>query len=61
MDERYAQNFLKQLSHGLLFLQSKNLIHRDIKPANILLSEMSENAVLKLADFGFAKHLAGVC
>jgi serine/threonine-protein kinase ULK/ATG1 len=47
------------LTSGLHFLQQKNLIHRDIKPANILLSENSENAIIKLADFGFAKHLAG--
>ena len=31
---------------------------RDLKPANVLLSESSEYATLKLADFGFAKHLA---
>ena len=28
------------------------------QPANVLLTEFSENATLKLADFGFAKHLA---
>ena len=32
--------------------------YRDLKPANVLLSESSEYATLKLADFGFAKHLA---
>lgn len=59
LDERVAHKFLLQLSNGLLFLQEKNFIHRDLKPANVLLSEFSENAILKLADFGFAKHLAG--
>ena len=33
-------------------------VYRDLKPANVLLSESSEYATLKLADFGFAKHLA---
>lgn len=55
--EPIAQIFLRQLSDGLHFLQGKNVIHRDLKPANILLSEFSEQAVLKIADFGFAKHL----
>jgi serine/threonine-protein kinase ULK/ATG1 len=58
LEERVAQCFLKQLSDGLMFLHEKNVIHRDLKPANVLLSESSEFAVLKLADFGFAKHLS---
>jgi serine/threonine-protein kinase ULK/ATG1 len=58
IEEHIAQNFLSQLASGLHFLSSKNLIHRDLKPANVLLSEFSERAILKLADFGFAKHLA---
>lgn len=57
IEEHVAQCFLRQLSDGLHFLSQKNLIHRDLKPANVLLTECSENAVLKLADFGFAKHL----
>jgi serine/threonine-protein kinase ULK/ATG1 len=52
-----AINFLQQLASGLSFLQEKNFIHRDLKPANVLLNEFSENAILKLADFGFARHL----
>lgn len=57
LDEKVAQCFLRQLSDGLFFLNQKNVIHRDLKPANVLLSEDSDFAVLKLADFGFAKHL----
>jgi serine/threonine-protein kinase ULK/ATG1 len=57
LEERVAINFLQQLASGLSFLQEKNFIHRDLKPANVLLNEFSENAILKLADFGFARHL----
>jgi serine/threonine protein kinase len=58
LEERVAQYFLQQLSEGLMFLYQKSIIHRDLKPANVLLSESSELAILKLADFGFAKHLS---
>ncbi|CAN0390520.1 unnamed protein product, partial [Discosporangium mesarthrocarpum] len=42
---------------GLLFLWSKSLVHRDLKPQNLLLSSPSVTATLKIADFGFARHL----
>ena len=43
---------------GLYFLWSNNLIHRDLKPQNLLLTSDGPDAVLKIADFGFARHLA---
>ena len=52
-----VRTFMKQLSSGLNFLHSRQIIHRDIKSQNILLSEDSPSARLKIADFGFAKHL----
>lgn len=57
LDETITRRFLIQLARGLQFLHSKGIIHRDIKPQNLLLSEFSPNAVIKFADFGFAKHL----
>lgn len=57
LDERTARRFLIQLARGLQFLHSKHLIHRDIKPQNLLLTEMSDTAIMKIADFGFAKQL----
>jgi serine/threonine-protein kinase ULK2 len=48
---------MRHLARGLIFLWEKNLIHRDIKPQNLLLTSQSDNATLKIADFGFARHL----
>lgn len=58
LDEPIAHSFLKQLTIGLTFLHGKSFIHRDLKPANVLLTQANNHAILKLADFGFAKHLA---
>ena len=57
LPETVCRKFLVQLAEGLQFLHNQRIIHRDIKPQNILLSESSEDAILKIADFGFSKHL----
>ncbi|CAM9153051.1 unnamed protein product, partial [Ectocarpus sp. 13 AM-2016] len=56
--ETSARHFMRHLGSGLHFLWSKNLVHRDLKPQNLLLSGPSLDATLKIADFGFARHLA---
>jgi serine/threonine-protein kinase ULK/ATG1 len=55
--EATAKYFMHQLAAGLQILRDNNLIHRDLKPQNLLLSANSDNAVLKIADFGFARSL----
>ncbi|CAM9292000.1 unnamed protein product [Scytosiphon promiscuus] len=55
--EATARHFMLQLAAGLAFLRSRRLIHRDIKPQNLLLSDHSSRALLKIADFGLARHL----
>lgn len=61
-------HFLQQLASALEFLRSENLIHRDVKPQNLLLQPpvvstqasgvgLANLPILKLADFGFARHL----
>ena len=56
LNEIISKQFAIQLMNGLKYLHSMDIIHRDLKPQNILLSEYSENAILKIADFGFARH-----
>lgn len=44
-----------QLFRSLAYIHSLGICHRDIKPQNLLLDPKS--GVLKLCDFGSAKHL----
>ncbi|CAL9074875.1 unnamed protein product [Musa textilis] len=55
VSEATAKYFMKQLASGLQVLHANNVIHRDLKPQNLLLSTYDENAILKIADFGFAR------
>lgn len=55
--ESTARHFMRQLGAGLQVLRANNLIHRDLKPQNLLLSTKDKSAVLKIADFGFARSL----
>lgn len=82
LSERLCRRLMRDLSAGLKFLWTQELIHRDIKPQNLLLTgplpldEMNDPAkmevhdemrrqenfpscqfALKIADFGFARHL----
>ncbi|XP_074570784.1 uncharacterized protein LOC141827436 [Curcuma longa] len=56
MPERIVRNFTRHILKGLAYLHDKNIMHRDIKGANLL---VDVNGVVKLADFGMAKHLNG--
>jgi serine/threonine protein kinase len=52
-DEKSTMICLIQILNGFGELVKNGVIHRDLKPENILLRD----GVLKIADFGFAKHL----
>lgn len=54
--ECVIRNFTRHILSGLAYLHSKKTIHRDIKGANLLVDSAG---VVKLADFGMAKHLTG--
>ena len=56
VEEPLAKRWLRNLLDAMSCLHASGIIHRDIKPANILLSAGSPDlAVVKLADFGFAR------
>lgn len=48
-------SFTFQLSQGLQFLHSNDIVHRDINPSNLLITS---NGILKITDFGSALEFA---
>lgn len=51
-DEKLALDFIKQISKGLAFLHSNDIIHCDLSPSNILIDEAS--GCMVICDFGCA-------
>ena len=47
-------SILRGVLRGLVHVHSAGIIHLDIKPGNVLFTDTSENAEVKLADFGSA-------
>jgi len=51
----FIRLYMYQLFRSLAYIHSQGICHRDIKPQNLLLDP--ESGILKLCDFGSAKHL----
>ena len=52
LDIEPALNIVTQACRGLEYAHRNGVVHRDVKPGNLL---VSENEVVKLADFGIAR------
>ncbi len=52
---QFIKLYMYQLFRSLAYIHSQGICHRDIKPQNLLLDP--ESGILKLCDFGSAKHL----
>ena len=53
--ELEARIAVLQLLSAVDYCHDQNVVHRDIKPENLLYATPSDDAVLKLCDFGLAK------
>ncbi|CAF1457404.1 unnamed protein product [Rotaria magnacalcarata] len=54
--ERDAARYIRMIVEGVYHLHSMDIAHRDLKPENLLLTDETNDAILKLGDFGFAKE-----
>ncbi|CAH1801582.1 unnamed protein product, partial [Owenia fusiformis] len=53
--EKQVASYTRQIAKAVDRCHSLNIAHRDLKPENLLLKDNTEDAVVKLSDFGFAK------
>lgn len=56
--EETARDLVHRLLEAMVYCHDRNVMHRDLKPENLLLTSRSDDAAIKLADFGFAKKIA---
>jgi serine/threonine protein kinase len=57
--EEEAKCLMQDFAAGLRELRAHSIIHRDLKDENLLIATVDGARRLKIADFGFAKQLAG--
>ncbi|KAL5016968.1 hypothetical protein ScPMuIL_006557 [Solemya velum] len=53
--ERKAARYMKQMVESVRRCHDLNIAHRDLKPENFLLKDSTEESLIKLSDYGFAK------
>jgi len=56
--EQEARDLVKLFLETMSYMHGQNVVHRDLKPENLLLTSESDDADLKIADFGFAKRIS---
>jgi serine/threonine protein kinase len=55
--EKDARDLVYIFLSSLKFMHERDIVHRDIKPENLLMSSTSDDADVKIADFGLSIHL----
>jgi serine/threonine protein kinase len=55
LNEPRAAQLIHKLSTAIFYLHSYGIAHRDLKPENILMTDNSEEADIRLLDFGLSK------
>jgi calcium/calmodulin-dependent protein kinase I len=55
--EGEARSVVKRLTLALKYCHERGIVHRDLKPENLLYADTTDEAEIKIADFGLAKLL----
>ena len=55
VDPIWAKEIVAYIMKGVTYIHRRGVCHRDLKPENILLSDDTDDASIKLADFGLSK------
>jgi calcium/calmodulin-dependent protein kinase I len=58
-NEKEARDVIHTLLTAVKYCHDRDIVHRDLKPENLLLASTTDDAGLKLADFGFAAKAVG--
>ncbi|KAL1426156.1 hypothetical protein MTO96_018418 [Rhipicephalus appendiculatus] len=53
--ESEACRIFRRLVSAVNFMHLRGVVHRDLKPENLLFTDNSDNATIKVVDFGFAR------
>ena len=53
--ESQAANIINQIGQGLKYLHSYGIVHRDLKTENIMMTQLNDNGIIKIMDFGLSK------
>ncbi|XP_039625304.1 ribosomal protein S6 kinase alpha-4 [Polypterus senegalus] len=53
--EAEASQIMRKLVSAVSFMHDAGVVHRDLKPENLLFADVSEEAPIKVIDFGFAR------
>jgi len=57
LSEERIKGLILQLASGIAYLHNFGIVHRDLKPENTMMSDLSEDAHVKIVDFGLSKIL----
>ena len=57
LEEKKACEIIHKLCAAVYYLHSYGIVHRDLKPENIIMTDNSDNADIRLLDFGLSKIL----
>jgi len=53
--EATVLHYVRTMLDAIDYMHKKNCAHRDLKPENVLLSDMSEDATIKIVDLGLSR------